>query len=223
MKTIVKLIWGICLLLFLVFLMHVAHVEGWFSKSSYEVEGANGSTYESYQDACEDGDFVAAHKYLNWMSKQYEGCLNIYEYHDACKYVFQKESNFLISKGDEESAKRLIFLLEELEHNIYSDEERIVPKEGISHTQRYFVNKHNLTCLDILRAAITIENQYVANYLLRKILPDLNFIEAQENNKREYEVLYKGKKLKANYGDYYIYLTDDTKKEAVKLYKQAFE
>lgn len=223
MKTIAKLIFGICLLLFGVFIFHVAHVDGWFDKSTYEVEGANGSTYESYQDACEDGDFVAAHKYLNWMAQKYEGTLSVDKYHDACKYVFQKESNFLISKGDKESAKRLIFLLEEYEHNIYRDEVRLVPNEGLSHTDNYYVNKHNQTCMDLLRAAITIDNQYVASYILNKILPDLNFIKAQGNKEYQYSVTYNGKKIKADYGDYYVYHTYDTKNEAKKIYKQAFE
>ena len=218
MKTIARLIFGICLLLFGVFIFHVAHVEGWFNKSTYEVEGANGSTYESYQDACEDGDFVAAHKYLNCMAQEYEGT---YEYRNACKYVFQKESNFLISKGDEASAKRLVFLMEELEHNIYSDETRVVPKEGLSPTKNYYVNEHNQTCMDLLRAAITINNQYVASFLLKIILPDLNFVEAKANESYEYYVTYNGKKIRTT--DNYIYLTNDTKKEAEKLYEQAFE
>ncbi len=71
------------------------------------VTGANGKSYDNYIDACADEDFDAAHKLL-----EKEG---ITAQKDEHFYVFEKETSFLAGINDEQSTKRLIYLIKEEE------------------------------------------------------------------------------------------------------------
>ena len=76
------------------------------------VTGADGKEYTSYQDACRAGDFEAAHQFLTKLQNSEERRSELKE---ATEYVFKQEALLLISQGDDEAKKRLIYLLNEME------------------------------------------------------------------------------------------------------------
>ena len=117
------------------------------------VTGANGKTYNSYQEACEDGDFTAAMNYLNKIKqtkanlddRDYSGRRELEAmYNEGSDYVFQQQANILLVNNDEQSAKRLILLL---------NEENVDPE---SKTKR--LNK-------VISSAISVDNKYVLDLL----------------------------------------------------------
>ena len=65
-------------------------------------------TYENYQEACHAQDFEAAHKILAYLKNKGEK-----NYAEAREYIFNQEALFLIGENNEESNKRLFFLLQE--------------------------------------------------------------------------------------------------------------
>lgn len=92
------------------------------------VKGENGKEYKTYQAACRDNDYNAAHEFLdlmqqkanepvekNWLGKRNydEVKANKKAYQDAIEYVFTQEMMFLISDGSESAANRIIYLMTE--------------------------------------------------------------------------------------------------------------
>lgn len=76
------------------------------------VTSADGQEYTSYQEACAANDFEAAHRYLTKMENmKAEG------YSNAKQYVFKKEALYLMSIGDDDAKKRIIYLLKEDEND----------------------------------------------------------------------------------------------------------
>ena len=69
------------------------------------VTGANGKSYDNYIDACADEDFDAARQLL-----EKEGYS-----HDNREFfeVFEKESSYLAGLNEEQSTKRLLYLIKE--------------------------------------------------------------------------------------------------------------
>lgn len=72
------------------------------------VTGADGKEYTSYQEACTANDFEAAHLYLSKMEN-----MKAKGYSNAKQYVFKKEALYLMSIGDENAKRRIIYLLKE--------------------------------------------------------------------------------------------------------------
>ena len=79
------------------------------------VKGVDGTEYESYQECCAANDFTAAHQFLAKMEKYNEPANELAA---AKKIVFKKEALYLMSMGDEEAKKRIIYLLKEDENNV---------------------------------------------------------------------------------------------------------
>lgn len=79
------------------------------------VKGADGTEYKNYQECCAANDFEAAHKFLAKMenSEDFDSYDMRKKYGNAKDYIFQKEALFLMSQGDEQSMKRIIYLLKE--------------------------------------------------------------------------------------------------------------
>lgn len=79
------------------------------------VKGADGTEYESYQECCAANDYEAAHKYLAKM--QDDAWYGAGERKSAKEYVFKHEALFLMSIGDENAKKRIVYLLKEEGNN----------------------------------------------------------------------------------------------------------
>jgi hypothetical protein len=79
------------------------------------VKGADGTEYESYQECCAANDYEAAHKYLAKM--QDDAWYGVGERKSAKEYVFKHEALFLMSIGDEDAKKRIVYLLKEEGNN----------------------------------------------------------------------------------------------------------
>ena len=71
------------------------------------VTGANGKSYDNYIDACADEDFDAAYKLLEKEGYKAENSEHF--------YVFEKETSFLAGMNEEQSTKRLLYLIKEEE------------------------------------------------------------------------------------------------------------
>lgn len=115
-----------------------AKIKSIVNKAAESVVGADGKTYESYQSACNAGDFDAAREILAKMKKEYEDFKKnnkmfksnfitgyrdysnenkynamVQSYMEAENYVFNAEILYLISQNSEEATNRLFFLLSE--------------------------------------------------------------------------------------------------------------
>lgn len=147
----------------------------------YEVVGKNGVKYESYKEACEDGDFAAAHKCLIEIAKLRGE--NSSEYREGCADVFSNESKYLISTNDETSAKRLIFLLSELEDILYTSSERTPSGSSNEH----YTNEHDSRCISLLNLAISVGNKYVIKMILPQLIKQENKNIAKEKCQKTIE------------------------------------
>ena len=85
------------------------------------VKGADGTEYESYQECCSMNDYDAARRYLTKMENEYhasgvrgeKAIDKINELQDASKYIFKQEALYLMSMGDEDTMKRILYLIKE--------------------------------------------------------------------------------------------------------------
>jgi hypothetical protein len=91
------------------------------------VTGANNKVYKSYQAACRDNDYDAAHAFLDLLKNKSEEPLDdglfssnkaeidSYKrmYNDGVNYVFKQEMLYLVSDGSTQASDRIIFLLSE--------------------------------------------------------------------------------------------------------------
>ena len=71
------------------------------------VKGSDGTEYESYQECCTAADFVAAHRYIDRMESQGHST------YEARDYVFREEALYLMSLGDDNAKKRIVYLLKQ--------------------------------------------------------------------------------------------------------------
>lgn len=88
-----------------------------------KVKGADGTVYESYQEACTAEDFQAAHDFLDKMQNN-DMFKDVGAKWKAEVYVYEHELLFLMSQGNETAKKRIIYLLKEIkrESESYCDE-----------------------------------------------------------------------------------------------------
>ena len=110
MRTIVILVTGMILT---VLSMGVCGCTEKYGKVS--VIGADGKEYYSYQDACRNQDFDAAHRFLDEMKNK--KAQKDFDYSEANEEVFRLEALYLASHNDEQMNKRILYLLNEDETN----------------------------------------------------------------------------------------------------------
>ena len=154
-------------------------------ESKFKVEGIDGKTYDSYQSACRNQDFEAAHRFLDLMKTEYEDFKRdeykddqtneekynamVQSYLEAENYVFNAEILYLVSLNTEESTNRLFFLLSEYQlsglppatSGIYTHDDYDKVKEYIASIARY--NNH---CNNALDLAISQGNQSLAKRII---------------------------------------------------------
>lgn len=102
------------------------------SDAEFTVTGDNGKTYTSYQAACRNQDFNAAHDFLDYLCSIYIeaiGGASTYgthlagekyftpknNYFNALEYIYKQEIMYLISENGDEAASRVAFLLNEFQ------------------------------------------------------------------------------------------------------------
>lgn len=76
-------------------------------------EPAVEKSYSDYKDACRDLNFEEAHRLLEDMDDNDRYCYG--DKLDARRYIFKKESMYLLSLNTEEAKRRIVFLFKELE------------------------------------------------------------------------------------------------------------
>lgn len=85
------------------------------------VKGDNGKEYRSYQSACRDNEYNAAHEFLDLMKQKYQedfGSGSTQQkkaYEDALIYVYTQEMMFLVANNDETSSNKIMYLLSEID------------------------------------------------------------------------------------------------------------
>lgn len=95
-----------------------------FVACGYSVKGNNGKSYSDYKEACADNEFEAARQLLEKKEpkekgnsrkerrKYYKECE---DYNNGLFEVFEKESSYLANLNEEQSTKRLLYLIKEEE------------------------------------------------------------------------------------------------------------
>lgn len=146
------------------------------SSGSNSIKGENGKEYESYREACRDGDFDAAHKFLDMMKDNAEDRKDQEKVAEAERYIFNNEVNYLASLNSSDANARIIFLLNEKpEEGKKQEEGLVIYKEGHSagsttESEYYRYSKwcawHNSMCDLVLDLAISTGNHDLAKRIL---------------------------------------------------------
>lgn len=114
-KAITKIILG--LIFGFVLLIIVNRIHDYFEEQSYRIEvvGENGKVYESYNEALNNLDFVAAHSFVDKMNENEKRNPHIYSWdvREAYYTVFKKEVSFLLLDNNVDNAK-VIYLIREV-------------------------------------------------------------------------------------------------------------
>lgn len=137
---------------------------------------ADGTEYESYQQACRHYDFVAAY---DWIEKHNGN-------EDDKDYVFNAEMLYLTSLGTEEASNRIIYLLAEYQipgevvDNNTPDIEHLHPSEDENYRKRKLyidgIKRFNKRCDNVLDMAITQENKELARKIIKLYKADINVV-----------------------------------------------
>ncbi len=85
------------------------------SCGSKTIKGENGTEYENYREACRDGDFIVAHKFLDRLKEESKDGESKQKAMDAEAYIYRQEALFLMSQNDDVAKNRLIYLIKEEE------------------------------------------------------------------------------------------------------------
>lgn len=162
------------------------------------VNGTDGTEYESYQECCAANDYEAAHKYLAKMQND-EAFSK--DYNNAKEFVFKQEALFLMSQGDENAKKRIVYLLKEEGDNndhvsmlidlaIENDDESFVKTLGNQYT--IGVESENLKKLsEYLSSKQSEENKEFLMALFKKLdEEDLLLEQAIKNNDKAFILEY---------------------------------
>lgn len=184
--------------LFILFLF-VAVSSCMLTSCGISVKGANGETYNSYQECCAANDYDAAHAYLakmkNAIGDDYD---KEREFNEAHEYVFKKEALFLMSIGSEDAKKRIIYLLKEEENNnnhvdmlidlaIENNDEEFV-KSLANQYDRYSSESQLKKIVEYLSANHNDENKSYIMALLTKLNKRQILLEAAVTNNDIYFV-----------------------------------
>ncbi len=132
---------------------------------SNTITGENGKEYANYREACRDGDFDVAHKFLDKLKEEATWDSEIVQ--EAENYIFDYEVNTLISQNTEEANTRVVYLLNEIpiRGTKCSIGELIHDSEESDYGRS--CSMFNIKCNKILELAISLKNQNMA----KKILP----------------------------------------------------
>lgn len=159
-----------------------------YDSDNSSVSGENGQKYESYHEACKANDFEAAHVFLDNLYSSYEEAVRkntdfegdaggviegeAASYCIAANYVYSAELRFLANLDEDESWKRALSLVKEMnvvgikypkdKHNIWPDGSCYF----ITCYQKY-IELRNRQCDILLDLAIDYKNQDVAKNVLR--------------------------------------------------------
>ena len=87
------------------------------------IKGEDGIKYENYREACRNGNFDVAHKFLDRLKEKatktswWDAAWEVYndEAEEAEEYIYRQEALFLMSQNDDDAKKRLIYLIKEEE------------------------------------------------------------------------------------------------------------
>lgn len=131
------------------------------SRNKESVKDDNGKIYNNYIDACTDNNFEAAYKLL-----EKKGSRATFSEHF---YVFEKETAFLAGINDEQSTKRLLYLVKEEEAALGEKKESL--EFFYKHINKLMSLGAATDNIDLVRG---IYKQFSGNYLL---IPDLSVIE----------------------------------------------
>lgn len=93
----------------LVFLL-VACKNGNNGSDKIVIKNSEGLKFETYQEACIAGDFESAHRYI---AKMEEAGYYFEDIYQAKKHVFGEEALYLLSIGDDNAKRRILFLLKQ--------------------------------------------------------------------------------------------------------------
>ena len=129
------------------------------------IKGENGTEYENYREACRDGDFNAAHKFLDRMKEEADDTDSERKVEEAEEYIFNYEVNALISQNSDEANLRVIYLLNEIP--IEGTKPSIGDYKPWGSDYGTSCNRFNIKLNKILEMAISTKNQDIA----QKILP----------------------------------------------------
>lgn len=190
----------------------------------FKVEGAEGKTYDSYQSACNAGDFNAAREIIAKMKEKTAAKA-------AEEYVLNEEIQYLAALNDEQANTKTILILNQsidkgleaaegacLGKNIsqadlnYKDYEDLLPSE-IQSFKKYisWCGKHNMRCNTVLGIALATGNKSLAKSILHlfKDDPELslkNHVKSRDDGDR---------------WDVYAHYTNGSRVAAQKKYDEA--
>ena len=125
-------------------------------ESAIIVKGADGTEYDSYQKACRDEDFDAAHQFLDILKER-----SYYKYKEAREEVFRLEALFLSSQENQQSNKRILYLLKEDEEDVFVMKKRCKMLIDISQS----TNNNDLFFSVIKLFPETIEEDNIDEYM----------------------------------------------------------
>lgn len=129
------------------------------------VKGENGNEYESYQECCAAQDFQAAHQFLAKLQNSEKRKGDLVEAKD---YVFKQEALYLMSLGDDQAKKRIIYLLKEEGGNL-NDRVSMLIDLAIENDDEEFVR----TLANQLTSSSNLKN--AIHFLVNKENPE-NFV-----------------------------------------------
>lgn len=153
------------------------------SNSTNTVTGANGEVYNNYQEALNDEDFEAAHKFLSYLYSEYEKTVENTDfgssssskkikakavaYSTAANNVYSGELRFLASSNDSLMWEKCILFLRELPiiGIKYPSQKKLSSIETWCLTECYqnYVTLRNSLCNLLLDLAIEKEKKEIAN------------------------------------------------------------
>ena len=157
------------------------------NNSTNTVTGANGEVYNNYQEALNDEDFEAAHKFLSYLYSEYEKTVTentdfdaifsspeekikakAVAYSTAANNVYSGELRFLASSNDSLMWAKCILFLRELPiiGIKYPSQKKLNQSDGtycFAECYQNYVTLKNSLCNLLLDLAIEKENKEIAN------------------------------------------------------------
>ena len=144
--------------------------------------------YESYQEACRDNDFDAAHVFIDDLFNTYQETVTeetdfdgssgekikaaASNYCLAANYVYSRELRFLANLNEDAAWDRALYLVKEMDvvgRKYPKDKENIWPDGSCYFIECYqeYVELRNRQCDELLELAIDNKNQSIAEKVLR--------------------------------------------------------
>lgn len=181
-------------------------------------KGANGTKYESYQDACVANDFEAAYAIIEKQKGAFDKREDFkpwqeFDYEGAKFYVFEHEANYLMEQGNDQSTKRLLYLVKENEGSnssydgewysyfkncidklmtlaLMTDNSEFIIEMLKRYPRTDYWKRNNLTCGFDTYEYLTKLNQDKANKVLMDFLKaDISYYKSEEDFPIEGQVM----------------------------------